>query len=120
MKQKHFLVVCRHPPYGESFAREALDVAMAAAAFDQKISMLFLGDGVLQLATAQLPAAIEQKSLEKQLGALALYDIDDIYVDAEACTERKLGAGDLSLPATPLNRDAIAALLSRCDIALNF
>jgi tRNA 2-thiouridine synthesizing protein C len=120
MTQKMFLIVCRRPPYGESFAREALDVAMAAAAFDQQVAMLFLGDGVTQLRAQQESGEIMQKSLQKQLSALPLYDVTDIYVDAEALSERGLNTSALSLPAKPLDRYDIAALLARCDIALNF
>jgi tRNA 2-thiouridine synthesizing protein C len=120
MTQKQFLIVCRHPPYGVSFAREALDVAMAAAAFDQRVAMLFLGDGVMQLLNQQNSEAIAQKSLEKQLSALPLYDVNDIYVDADTLCERGFDVSHLSLPAKPLNRNDIVALISRCDIALNF
>ena len=118
--QKQFLIVCRCPPYGDSFAREALDVAMAAAAFDQRVAMLFLGDGVMQLLDHQNSGAIAQKSLEKQLSALPLYDVSNIYVDADALHERGFSTSNLSLPAKPLSRNDIAALISRCDIALNF
>jgi tRNA 2-thiouridine synthesizing protein C len=120
MIQKLFLIVCRRPPYGESFARAALDTAMAAAAFDQKVMILFFGDGVTQLLKHQDSSAIAQKSLEKQLSALPLYDVNEIYVDAAALYERGIDASDLSLTATPLNSKDIAALLARSDIALNF
>lgn len=120
MTSKQFLIICRRAPYGDSYAREALDVAMAAAAFDQRIAMLFLGDGVAQLFTCQDSAALAQKSLEKQLSALPLYDVNELYVDEEALAERGVDATDLSLPAQPLDRNAIAALIARADIALNF
>ncbi|HSB95104.1 MAG TPA: sulfurtransferase complex subunit TusC, partial [Spongiibacteraceae bacterium] len=90
MIKKSFLIVCRRPPYGESYAREALDVAMACAAFDQPVAMLFLGDGVLQLSAAQHGAAIGQKSHDKQLSALPLYDIETLYADAQALQTRRL------------------------------
>jgi tRNA 2-thiouridine synthesizing protein C len=93
---------------------------MAAAAFDQRIAMLFLGDGVTQLFTQQDSATLAQNSLEKQLSALPLYDVNELYVDEEALAERGAGADELSLPAQPLDRNAIAALIARADIALNF
>jgi tRNA 2-thiouridine synthesizing protein C len=114
------LFVCRRPPYGSSLAREALDVALAAAAFDQPVAMLFLGDGVLQLLSQQKADAIEQKPLDKQLGALPLYDIDQLYVDAEALRERKLLLVDLALPAQPLSVAEITALLAGHDVVLGF
>jgi len=120
MNAKQFLIVCRRAPYGDSFAREALDTAMAAAAFDQRVALLFLGDGVTQLLRAQDAAAIGQKTFEKQLGALPLYDINTIYADQAALEQRHFGADDLSLPAELLDLDAIIALIAGSDITLNF
>ena len=120
MTSKNFLVVCRHPPYGSSLARDALDVAMASAAFDQKVTMLFLGDGVLQLCNGQDGAAIGQKSHDKQLGALPLYDVDELYVDANSLRTHGLAIDDLVLPARPLTDAEITGLFANHDIVLGF
>jgi tRNA 2-thiouridine synthesizing protein C len=120
MIKKRFLIVCRQPPYGASFAREALDVAMAAAAFDQPVAMLFLGDGVLQLIAEQHSESIGQKAHDKQLSALPLYDVETLYVDGEALQARQLKAADLVLPAQLLGPTEISALLADHDIVLGF
>lgn len=120
MPKKNFLIVCRRPPYGSSFAREALDVAMATAAFDQPVAMLFLGDGVLQLSAGQHSDGIGQKAHDKQLSALPLYDIETLYVDAEALQTRQLNAADLILPVQVLDADKIAALFDSHDVVLGF
>lgn len=120
MKQKRILIVCRRPPYGESFAREALDVAMAGAAFDQSIALLFLDAGVTVLAKNQHSEGICEKSLEKQFAALPLYDVNELYIDADALQQYRLTVEDLSLPAQHLDANAITQLLERSDIVLNF
>lgn len=120
MIKKSFLIVCRRAPYGESFAREALDVAMAAAAFDQAVAMLFLGDGVLQLIAAQHSEVIGQKAHDKQLSALPLYDVDTLYVDAEALQARQLQPSDLVLPVQLLDAAAIAALFATRAVVMGF
>jgi tRNA 2-thiouridine synthesizing protein C len=120
MIKKNFLIVCRRPPYGTSFAREALDVAMAAAAFDQQVAVLFLGDGVLQLIAGQHSYGIAQKAHDKQLSALPLYDVETLYADAEALQIHRLEAADLILPVQVLDADKIAALLSSHDVVLGF
>ncbi len=117
---KKIAVVCRQPPYGNSLAREALDAAMAAAAFDQQVSLIFVGDGVWQLCRQQQPDAIGQRSFEKQLALLPLYDVDQLYADAEALTQRKLSVDELSLPVRLLDGNAIAALLKQQDVVLSF
>lgn len=118
--KKSFLLICRHAPYGQSLAREALDVALTAATFDQPVAMLFMGDGVLQLVKSQQPAAIAQKALDKQLAALPLYDVETIYVEAEALQARGLTPADLALPVQALHGDDITRQIDAHDIVLGF
>ena len=118
--KKTFLLICRHAPYGGSLAREALDVALTAATFDQPVALLFLGDGVQQLLRAQHPDAIAQRALDKQLAALPLYDVDTIYVEADALRARGLNTADLALPASALTREQIAEQIAAHDIVLGF
>lgn len=118
--KKSFLLIYRHSPYGQSLAREALDVALTAATFDQAVALLFMGDGVLQLVKSQQPGAIAQKALDKQLAALPLYDVETIYVEADALTARGLTTADLALPVQLLNADDIAQQIEAHDIVLGF
>jgi tRNA 2-thiouridine synthesizing protein C len=118
--KKSFLLICRHAPYGNSLAREALDVALTAATFDQTVAMLFLGDGVLQLLRAQQPSAIAQKALDKQLAALPLYDVETLYVEAAALSARGLSSTDLALPVQVLSAAQIAQQIDTHDIVLGF
>ena len=83
---KSVLLVLRHSPYGSSLAKAAVDVALATAAFSQAIDLLFLGDGVLQLIPDQDGRALGMKNVGHQLASLPLYDINHVYVDAEAVT----------------------------------
>lgn len=92
------LVVCRTAPYGHGRARDAIDVAMAFAAFDQPVTLLFLGDGVLALVAGQRPAADFSRSLAKLLGTLADYGVESVHADAAALAARGLDAAALALP----------------------
>ena len=96
--RRSVLVVCRNAPYGRSRARDAIDVAMAFAAFDQPVTLLFLGDGVLALAPGQRPAAELSRSLENLLGTLADYGVEEVHAEAAALAARGLDAQDLALP----------------------
>ena len=96
--RRSVLVVCRTAPYGRSRARDAVDVAMAFAAFDQPVTLLFLGDGVLALASGQRPAPEFSRSLDKLLGTLADYGIEEVHADAAALAARGLDAQALALP----------------------
>ena len=118
--KKSFLLICRRAPYGQSLAREALDVALTAATFDQTVALLFIGDGVLQLVKSQQPAAIAQKALDKQLSALPLYDVETLYVEADALRARGLGTGDLVLPVELLDTAEIERQIEAHDVVLGF
>jgi len=88
MSQYDLLIVNQKPPYSSSTANEALDLALAAGAFDQKVAILFLEDGVYQLLGEQAPDALNQKSLEKMLGAAGFYGVDLLAAESASLYER--------------------------------
>ena len=118
--KKRMLVVIRHSPYGSSLAKASLDVVLAAAAFDQNIALLFLGDGVLQLIPRQESSALGKKNIGRQLASLPLYDIDSVYVDAEAAARY-----NIDLPTSPVDTQSISPgeihqLMTEFDHILGF
>lgn len=120
MSNKSFLIVNRKAPYGSAFAKEALDVGLIAAAFGQKLSILFMDDGVYQLLKQQDPSGIHQKNSSQTLPMLEMYDVKDIYVEAESLQARNLAADDLLIPVEIIDSNAISNLLEQQDILLNF
>ena len=84
MESKTLLVVFRRAPYGRGLTRGGYDLALAAAAFEQPVSLLFMDDAVWQLMPGQSTARIDAKSIESTLASLSLYDIDTLYVEADA------------------------------------
>ena len=81
---KKILLVCRKAPYGNSLSREAIDVALAASAYEQDITIAFIGDGVFQLLDKQDGEEIEQKNQAKMISAFSLYEIENIVIDKDA------------------------------------
>ncbi|MBO3274178.1 sulfurtransferase complex subunit TusC [Pseudomonas schmalbachii] len=112
---KSLLIVSRQAPWSGPSAREALDIALAGGAFELPIGLLFLDDGVFQLAPGQRPASIEQKDLQANLQALPLFGIDELYVAARSLTERGLVTDGLKLPAQVLDDAALRDLIQRYD-----
>lgn len=112
---KHFLFLMRHAPYGGLWAQETIDMLLTTAAFDQKIRVLFLDDGVFQLLSGQQPGT-GRKAVGTLLGALSLYDVDDIWVERESLQERGLSPEQLLLPAAVVARREVAALLNQADV----
>jgi len=112
---KQFLVISSSAPYGTAHAREATDLALATALFDQKVALLFQGDGVFQLQANQNPAAIEQKNLSAMQQALPLYDVENLFYCADSLQERGVDPDTLALSAKPLSRNEIASLIRQQD-----
>jgi tRNA 2-thiouridine synthesizing protein C len=117
---KSLLLLIRHSPYGSSLARASIDVALAAAAFDQAVSLLFVGDGVLQLLPDQDGEERGVRNLGRLLTSLPLYDIEQVYVDAEAAARYRLDLDAAPVTANALDREAMSQLLLSHDHLLGF
>ncbi|KDE40041.1 tRNA 5-methylaminomethyl-2-thiouridine synthase TusC [Nitrincola lacisaponensis] len=115
---KRFLLICSRPPYGSSAARDLLDIALTCSVFEQSVSLLLMGDAILQLLPEQNPTAIRQKNLNAIQSSLALYDIESIYVDAEALRFHGLSAETLLLKPQALEPDALQQLIREQDVVL--
>lgn len=118
---KKILFVSRQAPYGNSTAREALDALLAASAYDQDLSILFMDDGVFQLLAEQNSTLIQQKNLGASLQALELYGIENTYIHRESLQKRGLDIGDLTLKNLQImDSDQIKQLMSQQDQILSF
>ena len=95
MAVKKFMYVNRKPPYGTVYALESLEVVLIGAAFDQDVSLAFIGDGVYELTKGQNTEAIGQKNFSPTYAALGDYDVTKIYVEQESLEERGLTLDDL-------------------------
>lgn len=60
--------------------KEALDLSLIFGAFDQRVSVLFLGLGVTQCLIEQNPEVIKQKDYLSTFKLLDMYDIDETFV----------------------------------------
>lgn len=116
---KTLSVVSRHPPYGSNKAQQSLDIALAAAVFEQTVNYIFIDDGVYQLLKNQNATSIQSKTLTNALGTLDLYGINNVFVDEVSLASRNLKASDLALDMKLVDRDAIASLLSTSDSIFN-
>jgi tRNA 2-thiouridine synthesizing protein C len=118
--KKDLLVVVRHTPYGSSLGRAALDTALAAAAFDQKVHLLFLGDGVLQLLPQQDAAAVGLRNIARLLASLPLYDIESVLVDESSAQRYGLDLHASPVPARAIDSAAVRKLMANCHHTVGF
>lgn len=118
---KKLLFISRHAPYGSSLAKEALDAILAASAYDQELSLLFMDDGVFQLLKHQEPNDIGQKNFAAMLPALSLYDVNNIYVHKESLDTRQITTDELIVDSIrTINSDAVSELMAKQDQLLSF
>jgi tRNA 2-thiouridine synthesizing protein C len=131
---KKFMYVNRRAPYGTVYALESLEVVLIGAAFDQDVSLAFIGDGVYQLKSDQDSSEADQKNFSPIYQALGDYDVTKLYVEKESMEERGLSLDDL-MPLTyededddwaekdsirVVSRDEMKELMEQQDVLFNF
>jgi tRNA 2-thiouridine synthesizing protein C len=92
---KKFLYMNTKAPYGTVYALESLEVVLIGAAFEQDVSLAFIGDGVYQLTKGQKTDGIGMKCFAPTYAALGDYEVTKIYVEKESMEERGLTLDDL-------------------------
>jgi len=117
---KRFLYVNRKAPYGTIYALESLEVVLIGAAFDQDVSLAFVGDGVYQLAKGQDTKALEVKNFSPTFRALDDYDVNKIYVDEDALRARGLTEADLVIPVELVSAGRMGEIMESQDVILSF
>lgn len=115
---KRYLFVMRRLPHDGSQLQEALDAILTAAAFDQKVALLFADDGVWQLKKHQQPSELALKDSPAIFKALAIYDVNDLYVERESLQARGLNTDDLILPVTLVARREVNRVMSGYDVLI--
>ena len=117
-KRKQFLFIMQHAPHQSLHLQEKLDQLLSTAAFEQPVRLLLLDDGVFLLKKEQQPAAIDSKVIAPIVDSLALFDVNELYVEQESLAERGLTLTDLEHSPIELRRDQIGTLMARHDCIL--
>ena len=115
---KSVLLISRQASWAGIGAAEAVDIALAAGAFDLPLSILFMDDGVLQLLEQQQPQVLEQKDLTANLQALPMFGIEQLYVAQQCLAERGLADSPLAMAAERVDDQAIQHLIRQYDYVM--
>ena len=89
---------------------------MAAGAFGQQVSLLFMGEGRGYL-DAEITPGDEQIDLRKLLKSLPLYDVDNVYVLADEDADSKAA---FTVPAEIISSDRATRLIAHADHVVSF
>jgi tRNA 2-thiouridine synthesizing protein C len=113
--QRRILFLISHAPRRGALSAEVLDELLIAAAFEQKVSVLFVGDGAFQLVEGGDPASGSVRGYR----ALPTYDVDDVFVERAALKPRGLQAARFVIEARMLAGSAIRRLLAAQDVVVS-
>ena len=131
---KKMLYINRNAPYGTVYALEGLEVVLIGAAFEQDVSMAFIGDGVYQILKGQDTSESDMKNFSPTYNALGDYEVTKLYVEQESLDERGLTLDDL-MPLVyededddwaekpsivVLSRTELAGVMAGQDVLFNF
>ena len=120
MAEKKIGIINRSLPHGSARGRESLDLTLALSAFNESLSLFFIGDGVYQLNKGHSPEAILQKHYQPLFKMLAMYDVEQIYVCKESLMQRNLNLENLLIEVTLLDEQQLQAKFSQQDQLLSF
>lgn len=107
-------------PFADLKFQEGLDAAFAFAAFDQRVALIFVDDSVWALHKRNQLELSGNRDFIKQLGALAIYDIEDVYIARASLAQRGLTSDDVKIDATLLEDNQVAQLLQTADQVFRF
>jgi len=110
--QRRILFVVSHAPQRGALTAELLDELLITAAFEQKVSVLFVGDGAYQLVAGDDPGTA------RGYRALPTYDVHDVFVERAALKPRSLTPERFVIAARPLARPAIRRLIGAQDVVV--
>ena len=110
------LYLVRKPP--GALANEMIDMMLVSGVFEQPARVLFLDDGVRQLASGQDASLVDRKDTAKALGALSAYDVEELFAHAGSLAARGIDPDDMAVDARIVEDDGVAALLRAADVVV--
>lgn len=117
---KSYLIIFTNSPFGSFKTQEALDLSLAFSAFEAKVSMLFLNEGVLNLVDDLDGVKNLRKNFTKILSSLDIYDIESIYVDNESMEKYNISNKNFISLFRLISRNRITELIENHDVVFNF
>ncbi|MEE9904786.1 sulfurtransferase complex subunit TusC [Chlorobium sp.] len=116
---KKIMHVMRHAPHGTIYTYEGLEMILIMAAYEQDLSVVFIGDGIYALRKNQDTAGIGIKGFAKTFMALDGYDVEKLFVDRVSLEERGLSEEDLVVDVEVLDSAEIGALMNQQDVVIH-
>ncbi|CAL4325849.1 sulfurtransferase complex subunit TusC [Buchnera aphidicola] len=117
---KKIAFVFSHSPHGTSFGKEGLDAILGVSSIIKKISLFFIGDGVLQLLKSSGSENILVRNYTASFCILPIFGIDNFYCCASSLIDRGLYFHDqFILKVNILSQDFLRLKLDDHDAIIN-
>ena len=113
------LYVFSRPPHGSINAQEGLDALLMGSAFTT-CSVLFVGDGLMQLIEGQSTDELGTKNFSLSFGALKDYGVTRIACSKPDLVARGLNNDDFVIEVESLDAAGMQAFIRDHDKVLNF
>jgi tRNA 2-thiouridine synthesizing protein C len=120
MTEKKIGIINKCLPHGCAQGRESLDLTLAMSAFNESLSLFFIGDGVYQLLVGHTPDESLQKHFQPLFKMLDLYDVENIYVCEQSLLQRVIKQDELLIDVTLLDTKQLKSKLALQDQLLSF
>ncbi|WNO60917.1 sulfurtransferase complex subunit TusC [Rheinheimera sp. MMS21-TC3] len=109
---RNIMLIQRHSPFNTSHGRESFDLAMALAAIEHKVTILFMADAVLQLVQIKDTATLQLKPYQHGFKLFDLYEIEQVLVCQASLQQRGLTAADLFIKVTIADHSMIKSCIA--------
>lgn len=120
MSEKKIGIINRCAPHGTAQGRESLDLTLALSAFNESLSVFFIGDAVYQLVEGHNSSGILQKNFQPLFKMLDLYDVENIYVCEQSLQQRCIQQDNLLINVSVLDVAQLKNKLALQDQLLSF
>lgn len=113
-------LVLQQSAFDSALAREAHDMLLALAAVEHQLTVIYLGAAVCQLLPTADNADLGCKDFTPGQKLFGLYDIEQLLVSREACSQYQLKSDDLRLPVQLCSLAELQQQLSQQTHILRF
>jgi len=114
------MFVFKNPPHGNIHAYEGLEFVLITAAYEQDITLVFIGDGILALKKDQDTQELGIKGFMKTWRTLDDYEVEKLYVDKKSMEERGLTPDDLIVPVEVKEANDISGIMKEQHVIYPF
>ena len=107
-------------PHGTIYALEGLEAVLIFCAYEQKITVLFMDDGVYSLKKGQDTTELGTKEFSTTYRVLDDYGVERVCMDRKSMADRGLRPEDLIVDVEFLTEEEIIVLMKEQDVILPF